>query len=175
MYSIDRILAISFKESLSFNPSSIRVYPRQPRRFAAMWINDEGAVAEYDLEHLDGIVEDAIRRGFCSANMLEKKYTVLELDTFRFSTNGNTNTAYCVIEIIPINEMASTSELSTQHHNLMENYKKQDWNFCEQAIEHLTGKWGGELDSFYTELSNRISKLKTSNLPSNWSPIIEKN
>lgn len=63
-----------------FNPSSIRVYPRQPRRFAAMWINDEGAVAEYDLEHLDGIVEDAIRRGFCSANMLEKKRRSAELD-----------------------------------------------------------------------------------------------
>ena len=105
---------------------------------------------------------------------IEEKYTVLELDTFQFGKDGLIKTAYCVIELIPVNEMSLTESMVELHHNLIENYKKRDWNYCEQAIEQLMGKWGGELDTFYIELENRISKLKTLNLTDNWSPVIEK-
>ena len=107
-------------------------------------------------------------------NAIEDKYTVLELDTFQIGADGPINTAYCVIELIPLAEMTSTASLLDLHQNLMANYKKRDWNYCEQAIEHLKGKWGGELDTFYTELENRIAKLKTLELTDEWSPIIQK-
>jgi hypothetical protein len=34
--------------------------------------------------------------------------------------------------------------------------------------------WGGELDTFYEELSKRISLLKTQNLDESWTGIIKK-
>ena len=105
---------------------------------------------------------------------IEDKYTVLELDTFQIGTDGPVNTAYCVLELIPIHEMTDAESFKDLHHNLIENYKKRDWNYCEQAIEQLLGKWGGEVDTFYTELGNRIAKLKTLTLTDEWSPIIEK-
>ena len=105
---------------------------------------------------------------------IEDKYTVLELDTFRIGPSGPTNTAYCVLELIPVHEMVEAESLINLHHNLMENYKKRDWNYCEQALEHLMGKWGGELDTFYSELSIRIAKLKTLSLTDEWSPVIQK-
>lgn len=107
-------------------------------------------------------------------NEIEEKYTVLELDTFRLGQDRVIKTAHCVIESIPINEMSLTESMVELHHNLIENYKKRDWNYCEQAIEQLMGKWGGELDTFYVELGTRISNLKSLSLTDEWSPIIEK-
>ena len=102
---------------------------------------------------------------------IDKKYTVLDLDTFRFP-DGSLHTACCVIENIPIDELSETDSLKDLHANLITNYGKKDWNFCEQAIDHLTGKWGKELDSFYQELATRIKLFKTLDLDNNWSPII---
>jgi len=105
---------------------------------------------------------------------LEDKYTVLELDTFRIGSDGPVNTAYCVLELIPLEEMALAESMVDLHHNLMQEYKKRNWNYCEQAMEQLMGKWNGELDTFYQELEKRIGKLKTLELTNEWSPIIEK-
>jgi hypothetical protein len=60
-----------------------------------------------------------------------------------------------VVEQIPITELSTVESLKDLHANLITNYAKQDWNYCEQAIEHLMGKWGGEVDSFYMELKTR--------------------
>jgi hypothetical protein len=60
------------------------------------------------------------------------------------------------------------------HVNLIRNYGQRRWNYCEQAIEQLMGKWGSELDSFYIELAARIANLKTQTLNDTWSGIIEK-
>ena len=105
---------------------------------------------------------------------IESKYTTLELDTFQIGADGPVHTAYCVIELIPLEEMALTESMVDLHHNLMQEYKKRNWDYCEQAIEHLMGKWNGELDTFYTELENRISKLKSLTLSDEWSPVIQK-
>jgi len=107
------------------------------------------------------------------SHQLEEKYTVLDLDTFRLP-DGSTHTAACVIENIPIQELAQTENLKLLHAKLIENYGLRNWNYCEQAIEHLMGKWGGELDTFYTDLVSRIVQLKTLNLDDSWSPIIPK-
>jgi hypothetical protein len=108
------------------------------------------------------------------AEEIAKKYTVLDLDTFQLP-DGTVHTACCVVEQIPIMELATVSSLRELHENLITNYAKQDWNYCEQALEQLMGKWGGELDSFYIELKTRIESLKTMPLDHNWTPVIPRN
>ena len=39
-------------------------------------------------------------------------------------------------------------------------------------MEHLQGKWNGELDTFYTVLTERIQDLKTQSLGDEWSGIV---
>jgi hypothetical protein len=103
---------------------------------------------------------------------LQNKYTVLELDTIRSESTGQQRTAYCVVENVPILEMAQVESLKSLHANLMDNYRKQNWNYCEQAIEHLMGKWNGELDSFYTDLLGRIASYKETAPDLDWDSVI---
>lgn len=102
------------------------------------------------------------------AKELGKKYTVLELDTLCFVPSNAIATAYAVVENIPIPDLPKLSFQTDLHHNLMENYRKQDWNFCSQAIENLVGCFGGELDSFYTELQSRINSYKDNDPGESW-------
>jgi hypothetical protein len=102
---------------------------------------------------------------------IDQQYTVLDLDTFKFP-DGSLHTACCVVENIPITELASTESLKELHANLVNNYRLKNWNYCDQAIEQLVGKWGGELDSFYAELKTRIEQLKTLTLTDEWTPVI---
>lgn len=112
--------------------------------------------------------------GMESVNSIEARYTVLELDTFVLRPTNEVVTAYCVVETIPIPEMPAVESLRQQHSDLMAEYRKQNWQFCETAIAHLTGKWGGELDSFYIELYRRIQDLKCQNLPEDWTGRLDK-
>ena len=104
------------------------------------------------------------------ADLAREKYTVLELDTFKFKET--TATAYALVEQIPLQEMGIVSELLELHTNLMREYNERNWKYCEDAIEHLSGKWNGELDTFYSELVERIQTLKTQSLDSSWTGII---
>lgn len=105
---------------------------------------------------------------------IRDKHTVLELDTFRIAKDQPTITAWCVLENIPIMEMAYLPNYTKLHNELMDNYKKKNWNFCEQAIEHLNGKWNGELDSFYGNLYVRILQYKQQDPGDSWDGIIDK-
>ena len=102
------------------------------------------------------------------AQEIGKKYTVLELDTVRFIPSGTTATAYAVVENIPIPDLPKLSFQTDLHHNLLENYRKKDWNFCEQSIENLIGCFGGELDTFYAELQTRINNYKENDPGDSW-------
>lgn len=108
------------------------------------------------------------------AQALGEKYTVLELDTFRFLPAGIVTRAYAVIESLPIDELPLLSFQTDLHRNLIKNYQKRDWNFCEQAIENLIGHFGKEVDTFYTELQLRINNYKENDPGENWDPIIER-
>ena len=48
-------------------------------------------------------------------------------------------------------EMSQTESLKELHANLIKYYGLKKWDYCEQAIEQLMGKWGGELDTFYQD------------------------
>ena len=108
------------------------------------------------------------------AQEVGKKYTVLELDTIRFTPSGTTATAYAVVENIPIEDLPKLSFQQDLHKNLMENYRKKDWSFCDQAIENLVGAFGNELDTFYVELQNRINNYKDNDPGKNWNYMLDR-
>lgn len=92
---------------------------------------------------------------------VKDKYLVLELDTFRIKEN--IVPSWCIIDAgdIPLSEMTQLDHYKTQHENLIKNYKKGNLNFVEQMLEHLKGKFGGTVDSFYTELYSRTKQPKS--------------
>ncbi len=96
------------------------------------------------------------------AEKLREKYTVLPLETMKFKSNPELPqvTTYCLIEQIPVTEISKTQEYTDLHNKFYENYQKGDLNFCTNALEHLKGKWGGEIDSYYKIMEDRISKYK---------------
>ena len=108
-----------------------------------------------------------------NSQAIRKKYVVLDLDTFSIP-DGSTHTVCCVVENIPITELSETENLKALHAELIQSYGQRNWNQCEQAIEQLVGKWGGEVDSFYQDLQTRINRLKTLNLTEDWTPVIPK-
>lgn len=112
--------------------------------------------------------------GEVNANQLKEKYTLLELDAIKYDSNKPAESAYCVLENIPIEEIPKIEELKNLHQKLIENYRKRNWNFCEQAIEHLHGRWGTQLNSFYSEISQRIAKYKEQDPGKDWDYTIHK-
>ena len=108
------------------------------------------------------------------AKQSQERYTVLELDTFNLLPTDKVITAYCLVETIPIEEMLVIESLKDLHSNLMVEYRKRNWRYCEDVIEHLTGKWGGNVDTFYSELYQRIQNLKQEDLPQDWTGWVDK-
>jgi len=90
------------------------------------------------------------------ATKMKEKYIVLELDKIQTDPNSPTISSYCVIDKPLINEISHIEEYVNLHTKLMENYRKQDWNFCKQAIGFLHGRWNSELNSFYDEIFKRV-------------------
>ena len=108
------------------------------------------------------------------ADKLSKSHTVLELDTIRFLPSNTVFTVYAVIENVSITDMPLLEGKKEMHATLMENYRKKDWNYCEQAIEQLASSFDGELDSFYAELQSRINKFKETDPGAEWDSYIER-
>ena len=108
------------------------------------------------------------------AESLGDRMTILELDTFFQPGLTDPITAYAVLEntSVPFPEIPVAEKQRELHNTMMLEYRRRNWNYCVQALEHLLGKWGGELDSFYEELSNRISQLQEANLPDDWTGIV---
>jgi hypothetical protein len=110
-----------------------------------------------------------------NAVALSEKYTVLELDTIKFGPDGPEVTAFCAVENIPIFDMPKVESMKTLHENLLVEYRKRNWNYCTQALEHLTGFWGHELDTFYNSISSRVTSYTESDPGDEWTGVIEKN
>jgi len=109
-----------------------------------------------------------------NAQSFAEKYTVLELDIIKIMPEGHCIPAYCVVENIPILDLNRVDNMRRLHRGLLENYRQKNWNYCIQAIENLTGFWGGELDSFYADLQQRINKYSEQDPGEDWDGTIEK-
>ena len=104
---------------------------------------------------------------------IKDKYIVLELDTITVE-GKEPFTAYCVVDSIPSLDLNVTKSYTDLHTSLMENYRKRDWNFCEQAVEQLMGFWNKELDSFYEDINARIQDYKTNDPGPEWTGFINR-
>lgn len=109
-----------------------------------------------------------------NAQPLRDRYTVLSLDTFRIAGQDHLIKSFCVVETVPLQEVKKIDQWQDLHENLMINYGRQNWNYCEQALEHLRGRWNRELDSFYQDLSQRIESRKPHGVDPAWSPVIDR-
>ena len=105
---------------------------------------------------------------------IDEGYVILELDTFRLPSSEKPVNAYCVLERVPLQEMLSLSQFEDLHNNLIKNYKQRNWQYCLDAVEHLRGKWNGEIDSFYDDITQRVTELKEQTLSPDWTGIIER-
>ena len=103
---------------------------------------------------------------------IKSKYILLELDTFYFHNIERNQTAYCLIENVPIMEIITVTNYLQLHQDLMKNYKCKNWKYCEDAIEHLTGHWNKEVDTFYQTLLDRIALYKENDPGPDWSPVL---
>jgi hypothetical protein len=103
-----------------------------------------------------------------TAQEIPNSFTVLELDTFRMVKENRTDTAYCVVEKVPLTEFAMLDAYKKVHADLVQYYRQRQWSYCENAIEGLMGRWNGELDTFYSDLLARVIKFKENEPDSDW-------
>ena len=90
------------------------------------------------------------------AEELRKKYTLLEVDTVQHPEHGVIS-AWVVLPMEAIAmEMASLDQNVVQHAMLIESLKKDDAGTVKLLCQSLTGKFGGEMDTFYEEITKRI-------------------
>jgi hypothetical protein len=113
--------------------------------------------------------------GDITAGKMRDKYTVLPLQDIKFHSHPDLPavTSYCLVENIPIDELPKLQEQVDLHIKFYENLQKPDFNYCEQALEHLKGKWGGEVDSYYEIMEQTINKYKNA-VDLEWDPILYK-
>jgi len=103
-----------------------------------------------------------------TAQEIPNSFTVLELDTFRMVKENRTDTAYCVVEKIPLTEFAMLDAYKKIHADLVQYYRQRQWEYCENAIEGLMGRWNGELDTFYSDLLRRVIGYRENEPPADW-------
>ena len=106
-----------------------------------------------------------------SVNTIPDHYILLELDTFRRDSETEAVTAYCLVEKPAVDELVNIQAYKKIHADVIKYFKQRHWDYCEQAIQGLMGKWGGEMDSFYTDLLNRVNGYKQNEPPPDWDGI----
>lgn len=91
-----------------------------------------------------------------NAEKLRQKYTVLDLETI--NKEGHEIEVFCLISAdkISINDLPQLEQWINLHNDFLNGYHKKEYNYCRQCIEHLMGKFGGEVDTFYEEILKRI-------------------
>jgi hypothetical protein len=99
-----------------------------------------------------------------TAEQVASTHTVLELDTFKLMPSERLVTSYCVIDNLPLAEFPQLDANKKIHHQLIEQYRQRNWEFCRSAVHSLTGCWNGEVDTFYQHLATRINEY-TANPP----------
>lgn len=93
------------------------------------------------------------------ANELRDRFIVLELETIS-EPNQPELTAFCVVpaEKVKIQDVAQIEQYILLHEQLIKELNKsENPKFVLDAIDHLYGQFGGELDTFYDFLKEKLS------------------
>lgn len=91
------------------------------------------------------------------ASVLKDTHTLLSLE--KIVHEGTEDRAYCVIpsEVVNFSDIPQLKRHIDLHEQFVEEYENKNYQYCKDAVEHLYGKFGGELDTFYDEILKRIS------------------
>ena len=108
-------------------------------------------------------------------NAVSSAHTVLELDTFKIMPSGQLVKTYCVINNIPLAEFSQLENNMHIHQQLIEQYRQQNWTYCQSAVHSLMGCWNCEMDTFYQHLASRIDEHVANPLDKNWDYTITRN
>ena len=94
-----------------------------------------------------------------NAEKLREKYTVLDLETVE--KDGVSLEVFCLISAdkIGITDLPQLDTWIKLHNDFLNGYHTQQYDYCCQCIEHLMGKFGGEVDTFYEEILRRINEI----------------
>lgn len=107
-----------------------------------------------------------------NADQVRQKYPVLELDTLRI--DDELVTAYCIVEMVSLEEIALLPHIQDHHARLIENYKSRRWEDVIKDVESLRTHWRGELDSFYDIMEQRSREYIANDPGPDWTPVIDK-
>ena len=89
---------------------------------------------------------------------IDGKNTILTVDAFNIK--GSIVECFCLLSIedMPLPELPTIDKTIELHESLIKEYRKQNWNYCKDAISGLRGKFNGVLDEFYDSVLERISQ-----------------
>jgi hypothetical protein len=87
---------------------------------------------------------------------LDGQFTIFKLETI-VAENGQSLEPYCVVETarIPTKEIEMLDYWRRFHDEFLASAAQENYKLCRDIAEHLMGKFGGELDSFYTVVCER--------------------
>jgi hypothetical protein len=74
--------------------------------------------------------------------------------------DGTSLEVFCLIpgDKIGISELPFLENWVKLHNDFLHGYQTRQYEYCRQCIEHLMGKFGGEVDSFYSIILERIDQ-----------------
>lgn len=92
-----------------------------------------------------------------NAEALREKYTILDLETVE--REGHLIEVFCLIpaDKLTLSELPQLENWVKLHNDFLHGYQTKQYDYCRQCIEHLMGKFGGEVDTFYDEILRRIN------------------
>ena len=91
------------------------------------------------------------------AEELANKYIVLELEPH--IVQDAVLETFCVVEgeKIPLTEVTMLEHWKKLHKEFVQANKDKNGKLCRDLAEHLVGKFGGEVDSFYEIVVSRYT------------------
>jgi hypothetical protein len=97
--------------------------------------------------------------GKTQADALRDRYTVLELDTVHVKEKNEDLTLYAVIDTgkLGLDSFPQLENWKNLHEDFIVELNKNNREYCLQAVEHLTGQFGGEVDTFYQHVKDRFN------------------
>lgn len=107
---------------------------------------------------------------------LRTQYSIVPLDRVRYSENGEVIQSWCLLSgdnTSTMEEAPHLPRLIELHETMMQKYYSRDWKFCIEAASNLTGRFGGELDSFYEHFLERVENFSATGVEDNWDGVID--
>ena len=96
-----------------------------------------------------------------NAEKLREQYIVLDLETVE--QDGVSIEVFCLVsgDKVGLTDMMQIDSWTKLHNDFLDGYRTKQYKYCRDCIEHLMGRFGGELDTFYDEILRRINLAET--------------